>query len=111
MIGGEGDSTIPPPGMSPQQPLHGRRTSSESNSFDKEGGQICPREGIFLVPPPPKTGKILNIPPPIRWTTLVVPRPLERIPGEVLSRTKYALFSGSSFVSLLFQRAIPDVRG
>ena len=59
---GGGDSTIPPPWMSPKQtlpgmvlhdPLHCRQACPELNSFHRGVDQTCPREGLFRAPPPP----------------------------------------------------------
>ena len=73
-IGGGGDTTIPSPGKSPEQPptgiglhdpLHGLQACPEFNSFHHQGvGQISPREGLFSCCPLPKRGQICDIPAP-----------------------------------------------
>ena len=51
-----GDSTIPSPGVSPEQPLpgiglhgppHGWQASPEFDSFHQEVGRVCAREDFF----------------------------------------------------------------
>ena len=71
-IGG-GDSTIPSPGLSPEQPLQGTGPRdplrcgqgwSESNFFRKGVGQKCPRERIFSSVPSQNGENKSNIPLP-----------------------------------------------
>ena len=70
-IGGSGDTTISPPGMTPKQPLpgiglhdptHGRQACLEFISFHQRVGQISPREGQFSCRPLPKRGQNCDIP-------------------------------------------------
>ena len=72
-IGKVGDTTIPPPGWSPKQPLpgiglhdplHGWQACPEFTSFHQGVGQICLREGLFSCRPLPKRGQIYDVPDP-----------------------------------------------
>ena len=69
-----GDTTIPSPGRSQKQllpgirlhyPLHGRQTCPDSNLFNQEVGQMCPRYGLFSCRALPKRGQICDFPAPL----------------------------------------------
>ena len=72
-LGGGGDTSIPSPGWSPEQPLpriglhdplHGLQACPEFNSAYQGVGQICPQEGLFSRRSLPERGQICDMPDP-----------------------------------------------
>ena len=72
-ISGGGGSTIPPPRMSPEQPLlgiglyvqlHERQACPKVNSFHEGVGQTFARDGLLSYRPLPERGQIFNPSPP-----------------------------------------------
>ena len=72
-IGGSGDTTVPSPRRSPEQPLpgigrqnplHRQQACPDLNSSHQAVGQIFPREGLFSSRPLSKRGQICDMPHP-----------------------------------------------
>ena len=78
-----GDHQTTLAGLGLHDPLHGRQTCPEFNSFHEGVGQIRHREGLFSCHPLTEHGKICNTPPP--------PPIIERLESRPRSATSFSL--------------------